>query len=37
MSNKVAAGVPDVGNTLDLKSNVEQLTYAGAVTVPLPL
>ena len=37
ISNNVAAGVPAVGNTLDLKSNVEQFTYAGDETVPVPL
>ena len=36
-SNKVAEGEPVVGNTLDLKSNVEQFTYAGEATVPVPL
>ena len=36
-SNRVAAGVLEVGNTLDLKSNVEQFTNAGDATVPVPL
>ena len=37
ISNIVAAGVEDVGNTLVLKSNVPALTYAGDATVPVPL
>ena len=36
-SKIVALGVPDTLNTLDLKSNVEQLTNAGDATVPVPL
>ena len=37
ISNRVAAGVLEVGNTLDLKSNVEQFTNAGDATEPVPL
>ena len=37
ISNKVAEGVPEVGNILDIKSNVEQFTNAGDPTVPVPL
>ena len=36
-SKIVALGVPATLNTLDLKSNVEQLTNAGDATVPVPL
>ena len=37
ISNTVATGVPPVLKTLDLKSNVEQFTYAGDATVPVPM
>ena len=37
ISKTVAFGVPEILNTRDLKSNVEQFTYAGDATVPVPL
>ena len=37
ISNKVADGLPAVGNVLCLKSNVAAFTYAGEATDPVPV